>query len=83
MKRGFQKQLIQAEKEYMKQEMCLREAIRKKDHCIDRLSLVIEQMRKARYESVDRITREAIKKNWYSWAIYALKGLHVLRFALL
>ena len=83
MKRGFQKQLIQADKEYIKQEMCLREAIRKKDHCIDRLSLVIEEMRKARYESVDRITLEAIKKYWYLWAIYALNGLNASAIELL
>ncbi len=52
--------MIQAEKEYIKEEMCLREAIRKKDQCIERLTLVIEEMRKTRYESVDRMTREVL-----------------------
>jgi hypothetical protein len=41
--------MIQAEKDFIREEMCLREAIKKKDQCIDRLSLVIEEMRKARY----------------------------------
>lgn len=40
--------------------MLLREAIRRKDQCIDRLNLVIEEMRKERYESVDRLTEEAL-----------------------
>jgi hypothetical protein len=60
VKRSFQQQVIQAEKEYIKEEMCLREAIRKKDQCIERLTLVIEEMRKTRYESVDRMTREVL-----------------------
>ena len=56
LKRLYEKKIIQAEKDFIREEMYLREAIKKKDQCIERLSLVIEEMRKARYESVDRIT---------------------------
>jgi hypothetical protein len=42
--------------------MLLREAMRKKDQCIDRLNLVIEEMRKGRYESVDQMTEEALSR---------------------
>jgi hypothetical protein len=34
-----------------------------KDQCIDRLNLVIEELRKGRYESVDRMTEAVIEKN--------------------
>ncbi len=40
----------------------LRQVIRKKDECIDRLNLVIEQLRKSRYASVDKITQEALER---------------------
>ena len=42
--------------------MALREAMRKKDQCIERLNLVIDEMRKGRYESVDRMTEEVCNR---------------------
>jgi hypothetical protein len=39
-----------------------REVLKKKDECINRLNLVIEELRKARYASIDKMTEEALKK---------------------
>ena len=56
---AYERKLLNSEKEYIKEEMHLREAIRRKDECIDRLNLVIEEFRKMRYSSVDRMTADA------------------------
>jgi uncharacterized protein YfeS len=44
-------------------EMMLREALKKKDECIDRLNLIIEELRKVRYASVDKEMEEALMRN--------------------
>lgn len=38
----YEKMLIEAEKGYIKEEMMLRQVLRRKDECIDRLNLVIQ-----------------------------------------
>jgi chromosome segregation ATPase len=60
--RRCERRVMDCEKEFIREEMLLREAMRRKDMCIDRLNLVIEEMRKGRYESVDRITEQAIAR---------------------
>jgi hypothetical protein len=58
-RRRGERQLVEAEKEYIREEMMLREVLKKKDECIDRLNLVIEELRRARYGSVDKMTDDA------------------------
>jgi hypothetical protein len=40
----------------------LRDALAKKDDCIDRLNLLIEELRASRYGSVDRMTLDAFQR---------------------
>lgn len=58
----YERRLAEQEKEAIKEECFLLEALRKKDECIDRLNLVIEELRKTRYASVDRITEQALAR---------------------
>lgn len=48
--------LIEAEKEYIENENVYRLAMNKKNETIDMLNIVIEQMRRLRYSSIDKIT---------------------------
>ena len=52
----YERRLLNAEKEFIREEMVLREGMHRKDQCIDRLNLVISEMKKCRYESVDQLT---------------------------
>lgn len=40
-----------------------RGVLKKKDECIERLNLLIDELRRNRYESVDKMTDEAMLKN--------------------